>query len=95
MAVQLLSNMVKVSSSYLNQIEGRALTVMTLFSSRVGQARKVLNTTGPTCEPMATPYICLRNQCVIILQQTLTLYFKREYEACKGRFNIGEQRNNV
>ena len=54
--VSLLSNMVKMSSTYVNKIEDRALPVMTHFPSK--QLMKMSSSTGPTREPIATPSIC-------------------------------------
>ena len=54
-AESLLSIMVKVSSTYLNQTERRASTVVTHFSSK--KHKKMLANTGLTGEPIATPSV--------------------------------------
>ena len=54
-AVFLLSNKVKVSSTYRNQTGGRALLLRTHFSSK--WHIKMLAKTGPKGEPIATPSI--------------------------------------
>ena len=51
----LLSNMVKVSSTNLNQIEGRAVPVVIYFPSK--QHKKMLAKTDPTGEPMSIPSV--------------------------------------
>ena len=55
LALSLLSNMVKVSSTYLNQSEGQNLLFINHFSSKWHM--KMLARTGPNGEPMATPSI--------------------------------------
>ena len=55
LALSLLSNMVKVSSTYLNQSEGQNLLFINHFSSKWHM--KMLAKTGPKGEPMATPSI--------------------------------------
>ena len=55
LALSLLSNMVKVSSTYPNQSEGQNLLFINHFSSKWHM--KMFAKTGPKGEPMATPSI--------------------------------------
>ena len=48
-----LSNNAKVSSTYLNQMEGRESTLATHFSSKLHM--KMFANTGPSGDPIATP----------------------------------------
>ena len=52
LALSLLSNMVKMSSTYLNQSEGQNLLFINHFSSK--WYMKILAKTGPKGGPMAT-----------------------------------------